>query len=137
MFLYYYYFIFPYIKQYPLSILEKIGFTLGIFGTCLRWFSKIILGKLFANDLAIRYDHKLYDKNVYSSVRHPGYSGWTIAQIGFLFWNNAHIGSIFLLILLLMYSKRIPKEEKMLIDNLPGYSEYMNRVQYRLCPFVV
>jgi protein-S-isoprenylcysteine O-methyltransferase Ste14 len=31
---------------------------------------------------------------------------------------------------------RLFDEEKLLARNLPGYSEYMDRVKYRLVPFV-
>lgn len=72
----------------------------------------------------------------YRYVRHPGYVGsllWTLAA-------PLILGSVWALIpavlsdLLLIW--RTSKEDETLQCELPGYAEYMQRIKYRLVPYV-
>lgn len=50
------------------------------------------------------------------------------------------LGSIFSFVIFLMYpfiiDKRIKNEEKVLERDLVGYSEYKNKVKYKIIPFI-
>jgi len=50
------------------------------------------------------------------------------------------LGSVYAFIVFLVYpfiiAKRIKSEESFLRENLSGYCEYMEKVKYRLIPFV-
>jgi protein-S-isoprenylcysteine O-methyltransferase Ste14 len=50
------------------------------------------------------------------------------------------LGSVLSFLIMLAYipiiTKRIRNEEQVLAEGLPGYREYMEKVKYRLVPFV-
>jgi protein-S-isoprenylcysteine O-methyltransferase Ste14 len=86
--------------------------------------------------IEIQDEHKLIDTGLYSFVRHPMYLGATILY-GFaplvLGSFYALIPMIFIPVLLVI---RIKNEEKVLLEGLKGYDEYMRKVKYRLLPFI-
>ena len=79
---------------------------------------------------------KVVSTGPYSIVRHPMYSG---ALVMLLFIPLA-LGSFWGLLafppILLAIAIRLNEEEKFLAQQLPGYSEYRQKVKYRLMPYV-
>ena len=73
---------------------------------------------------------------VYSIVRHPMYLGGSLLFVGVPMLLNSIYGLVvgFLLIFLLIF--RIIGEEKMLSNEIEGYSEYKKNVKRRLIPFI-
>lgn len=76
------------------------------------------------------------DTGLYGVVRHPMYTA-TI----FMFLSMPLIlGSLISFFVFLLYpvliSKRIINEEKLLVKELPGYSDYTKKVKYRIIPFI-
>jgi protein-S-isoprenylcysteine O-methyltransferase Ste14 len=86
--------------------------------------------------IEIQEKQKLIDTGLYAIVRHPLYLTASIIYIS----SPLILGSFYALIpiafLPLMLAYRIINEEKILIDGLEGYKEYMKKVKYRLIPFV-
>lgn len=84
----------------------------------------------------VEEDQKVIDTGLYGIVRHPMYSVtiWMFLAIPLV------LGSWWSFLCFLHYIAviviRIQNEEKVLIDGLKGYSEYKNRVKYRILPFV-
>jgi protein-S-isoprenylcysteine O-methyltransferase Ste14 len=79
---------------------------------------------------------RVISSGVYGLVRHPMYLGAVFMMFGAplllgSIW-GLFIGAIGLLVLI----GRIIGEEKMLIEALAGYSDYMKSTRYRLVPFV-
>jgi protein-S-isoprenylcysteine O-methyltransferase Ste14 len=87
------------------------------------------LGRSFSTTLEIRPQHELVTSGIYRYVRHPIYlafSLWGLAQ-AFLLpnWAVAVSGPI---ILAILFSIRIPREEQMMIDTFgDDYRVYMSR----------
>jgi len=80
---------------------------------------------------------KVIDTGPYAIVRHPMYVG---AILLYLFTPLA-LGSYWaflptLLIVPILTMLRIPNEEEVLLRELPGYAEYVQKVRYRLVPGV-
>lgn len=79
---------------------------------------------------------KVVSSGLYAIVRHPMYAVtvWLFLSIPIV------LGSYFSLICFLPYvaaiAVRIINEEKLLEKELCGYSEYKNKVKYRLFPFI-
>ena len=69
-------------KHNSLTLYEKIGFAVAIFGFLFREYSKYVLGKHFTYVLSVQSDHKIIKKFPYSMVRHPGYTGMILLNIG-------------------------------------------------------
>ena len=86
--------------------------------------------------IKVQENQKVIDTGLYGIVRHPMYS---VTVILFLSMPIV-LGSIYSFIIFLMYpfiiAKRIKGEEKLLKEELDGYKEYMNKVRYRLVPFI-
>lgn len=84
--------------------------------------------------IEVQDKHKVIDTGLYSVVRHPMYDG-ILMLYGFAplalgsYW--ALIGDI---IILFIFIFRVVHEEKVLIKELEGYTEYMKKVRYRLIP---
>ncbi|HLH96008.1 MAG TPA: isoprenylcysteine carboxylmethyltransferase family protein [Xanthobacteraceae bacterium] len=89
-----------------------------------------------AANVRVEEGQKVISTGVYGSVRHPMYFGALFLLLGIPLalgsWWSLLIVPLFLPILYF----RIANEEQVLARDLPGYSEYMNRVRYRLVPHV-
>ena len=84
----------------------------------------------------IQQGQKLIDTGLYSIVRHPMYTSTVLMFIAM----PLVLGSWAAFCVMLLYPAaivfRIANEEKVLAEGLEGYSEYKNRVKYRLIPFI-
>ena len=82
----------------------------------------------------VQEGQKVIDTGLYGLVRHPMYTSTV-----FLFLSMPLIlGSLLSFAVMVLYIpiivKRIRNEEAVLEQGLPGYADYMRRVQYRLIP---
>ena len=86
--------------------------------------------------IEIGKEQKVISTGAYGVVRHPMYSG---ALLMLLFTPLA-LGSFWGLLafppILVAIAVRLKEEEKFLSKNLAGYSEYCQKVKYRLIPNV-
>jgi protein-S-isoprenylcysteine O-methyltransferase Ste14 len=73
---------------------------------------------------------------VYKFVRHPMYVGNVIMMLGIPLALGSYWGLFFVLPGVVVLVLRILDEEKLLTQELGGYREYKQRVQYRLVPYV-
>jgi len=84
----------------------------------------------------IQDSQKVIDTGVYSVIRHPMYT----AALTMFFASPIVLGSYYALIPLVFFLIgiifRIRNEEEVLCKGLEGYSSYMQRVKYRLIPFI-
>jgi protein-S-isoprenylcysteine O-methyltransferase Ste14 len=72
----------------------------------------------------------------YAIVRHPMYSGALIMYLGIPLALGSAWGAFAIVPMALGLAWRLLDEEKFLIKNLPGCSEYRTKVRYRLVPFI-
>jgi protein-S-isoprenylcysteine O-methyltransferase Ste14 len=72
----------------------------------------------------------------YAVVRHPMYSGALIMLLGTPLALASWWGLIPFVLLVAVIVIRLLDEEKLLLANLPAYTEYATNVQYRLLPAV-
>ena len=73
---------------------------------------------------------------LYGIVRHPMYSATLLLFLSM----PLVLGSLYAFLIFLIYpfiiAKRIRHEESFLKKELPGYAEYMQKVKYRMIPFI-
>jgi protein-S-isoprenylcysteine O-methyltransferase Ste14 len=118
------------------SILIKI-IALALILTGYIWGAyALIQNRFFSGMVRIQSDrgHKVITSGPYRWMRHPGYAGaiWTyLATPLFLDSLWAFVPAVLLVILLVI---RTSLEDKVLQVELEGYSEYAEKVQYRLFP---
>ena len=72
----------------------------------------------------------------YRCVRHPMYSGFILFALGTALLLGSWYGLLGGLILIGMVAWRAVQEERVLREELHGYSVYMRRVRYRFIPHV-
>lgn len=126
------------------KLLPAPGFAASGFGAVLTAVGfAIIMAAIYENSFAkpIVEDQTdvgqvLVDTGPYARVRHPLYLGFLPFVVGISLWLESYTGLIVGLGSLILIIGRIVVEERMLRDTLPGYSEYVENVPYRLVPFV-
>ena len=86
--------------------------------------------------IEVKENQTVIDTGLYAVVRHPMYG---VTLLLFLSMPIV-LGSVYSFIIFLAYpfiiAKRIKGEEDFLEKELPGYTEYKQKVKYRLIPFV-
>ncbi len=86
--------------------------------------------------IEVQENQKVIDTGLYCIVRHPMYS---VTLLLFLSMPLV-LGSVYAFVIFLAYpfiiAKRIKNEEIFLKKELAGYSEYTEKVKYRLVPFI-
>ena len=89
-----------------------------------------------AANIRVEEGQNVVSTGVYGVVRHPMYLGALFLVIGTPLalgsWWSLLLSPLFLPILYF----RITNEEKVLVRDLPGYSQYRQKVRYRLVPYI-
>lgn len=84
----------------------------------------------------VQENQKVIDTGLYGIVRHPMYSATVLMFLAI----PLILGSLISFVIFLLYPavivRRISSEEKILETSLKGYSQYKNKVKYRLIPFI-
>jgi len=78
--------------------------------------------------------HTVVSTGPYAVVRHPMYSGFVLFVLGASLLLGSWWGLAGGAVLIGLVAIRAVGEERMLRKRLPGYSEYAERVRYRLAP---
>jgi protein-S-isoprenylcysteine O-methyltransferase Ste14 len=79
---------------------------------------------------------KVISTGPYAMIRHPMYAGVLVMMMGVPVALDSAWGLLVLAIALPMLVWRILDEEKLLKKDLPGYTEYAQKVRYRLVPYL-
>jgi protein-S-isoprenylcysteine O-methyltransferase Ste14 len=116
------------------SALGAAGFAVG-YG--------FIVWALYVNAFAAPTVHdqsdrgqELVDSGPYAWVRHPFYTGALVWMAGMGLWLESFTCLLLLPVMVVALAVRIAVEERHLRTALSGYSDYADRVRYRLVPFV-
>lgn len=96
----------------------------------------VVQNSYAAATVTVEEGQKLASRGLYKLVRHPMYVGDVILMVGIPLALGSYWGLLFILPGVLALVFRILDEEKMLNQELAGYSEYAQRVPYRLMPYV-
>lgn len=81
-------------------------------------------------------DQKVIDTGLYGVVRHPMYSATIILFLSMPLILGSWISFFIFLLYPILIGFRAVNEEKYLVKELPGYSDYMKKVKYRIIPFI-
>lgn len=96
----------------------------------------LMQNRFASRTVEIQEKQRVIDSGVYSVVRHPMYT----AALLMFFASPVVLGSWYALIPMLVFLIgiifRIRNEEKVLSEGLEGYTAYLQKVKYRLLPFI-
>ena len=81
-------------------------------------------------------DQKVISTGPYGLIRHPMYAGVFVMITGIPMALGSWWGLLILAVSIPGLAWRILDEEKLLKKDLPGYSEYSQKVRYRLVPYL-
>lgn len=100
-------------------------------------YAEVIRENLFlSRTIKVHENQKVIDTGLYSIIRHPMYTSSILLFLSM----PVILGSIWSFVIFLVYPfiivKRIKYEEDLLLKQLDGYKEYIQKVKYRLIPFV-
>ena len=92
--------------------------------------------EFLSRTVEVQENQKVVDTGLYGIVRHPMYSV-TLLLFGAMPWIlGSPISFIIMLIYIPIIVKRIKNEEHVLKEGLEGYSDYCEKVRYRIIPFI-
>ena len=84
----------------------------------------------------VQDNQQVVDTGLYGIVRHPMYSATLILFLTMPIVLASPWSFVIMLLYVLIVVKRIQNEEMGLKQELGGYKEYIQRIRYRLIPFV-
>ena len=89
-----------------------------------------------ASNIRVEEGQRVIDTGPYAYVRHPMYAGafWLLVGTPLALGSWWSLGLIVLFMPVLLW--RLLDEEKIIRKDLRGYTEYIQKVRYRLVPFV-
>ena len=116
----------------PVSLLAVI-----VFLTAYALYAEVLRENTYlSRTVEVQENQKVIDTGLYGVVRHPMY----MATVFLFLAMPLVLGSVISFAIMLLYIpiiiKRIRNEELVLAEGLPGYRKYMEKVKYRLIPFV-
>jgi protein-S-isoprenylcysteine O-methyltransferase Ste14 len=89
-----------------------------------------------AANVRVESGQQLSSTGWYGFVRHPMYFGNVVLMVGIPLALGSYWGLLIVVACLAVLAFRINDEEELLTQQLAGYREYMQKVHYRLVPYV-
>ena len=102
----------------------------ALFGEVLRE------NEYLSRTIEVQEGQTVVDTGLYGLVRHPMYSATVFLFLSMPLILGSPISFLIMLLYIPLIVKRIRNEEAVLEKELNGYTEYKNKVKYRLIPFV-
>jgi len=84
----------------------------------------------------VQEDQKVIDTGLYGIVRHPMYTATIILFLSMPLILASPISFLIMLLYIPLIAKRIRNEEAVLEQGLKGYTEYKQRVKYKVLPYI-
>lgn len=119
----------------PSLSLAWIGVALTALGIAVAIWARLYLGRNWSASPAVKEGHELVTTGPYAFVRHPIYSGITLATLGTALTGSI-FGIAFFIIVTTIFLFRVGTEERYMLELFPGtYPAYRARTK-RLVPLI-
>ena len=86
--------------------------------------------------MEVQENQKVIDTGLYGVVRHPMYMSTLFLFLAMPLVLGSPISFVIMLAYIPIIAKRMKNEEQVLEEGLEGYTEYKQRVRYKVIPFV-
>ena len=109
----------------------------AIFLVCYILYAEVLRENTYlSRTIEVQEHQKVVDTGLYGVVRHPMYMSTTILFLMMPLVLASPISFFIMLLYIPLIAKRIRNEEAVLEQGLEGYSEYKQRVKYKVLPFI-
>jgi protein-S-isoprenylcysteine O-methyltransferase len=116
-----------FVKQAP--VVAWAGVALTAAGVAVAVWARFILGRNWSGTVTVKEEHTLVQNGPYRFVRHPIYSGFTLAMLGTAVALGEVRGLVALAATLVAWRLKWPIEERFMIDQFGArYEAYRQRV---------
>jgi protein-S-isoprenylcysteine O-methyltransferase Ste14 len=111
--------------------------AIAVVGLAFTWWARLHLGRLWSATVGRKADHRVVDTGPYAIVRHPIYTGITLASIATAVLRGTAAGWLGVVIMTLGWYVKARLEERFLREQLgaEAYGAYARRVPM-LVPFL-
>ena len=100
------------------------------------YFFVLSQNKYISRTIKVTHEQTVVSSGLYSVVRHPMYTSSIIMFLSIPFVLGSYISLVAFIFYPLIIARRIMLEENFLEKELNGYSDYKEKVKYRLIPFI-
>jgi len=119
---------YPWLQISLPSVIQWIGFVIGIPGLALLAWTHYTLDKYWSVAIEFREEHKLITDGPYKWIRHPMYTAHLIYFLSWALVTSNVLLLINYILTVVIIARRIPKEEKALIEKFgQKYILYMRK----------
>jgi protein-S-isoprenylcysteine O-methyltransferase Ste14 len=96
----------------------------------------MVVNRYFSSHVRIQTDrgHAVVSDGPYRVVRHPGYAGGILAWIAAPFFFSSYWVAVPTVVVIALNVIRTALEDRTLLEELPGYRAYAEKVRHRLVP---
>jgi protein-S-isoprenylcysteine O-methyltransferase Ste14 len=116
--------------------LALFALALVVLGLLVAYWARVHLGRNWSGNVTVKEDHTLIRSGPYRWIRHPIYSGMTVALIGTALATGAPYGFIAMALILFGFLVRVGLEEALMRETFPGEYDDYSRHTARLIPGV-
>ena len=114
-----------------------IGISSVIFVLAYILYAEVLRENMYlSRTIEVQDNQKVIDTGLYGIVRHPMYAVTILLFLTMPLILGSIISFVIFLIYPVIISKRIKNEEAILEKDLKGYSEYKEKVRYKIIPFI-
>jgi len=112
------------------SAVSWLMFAATCLGLLFTWWARIHLGRLWSSSVGRKADHRVVDTGPYGIVRHPIYTGITLASLGTAAMRGTNVAWLGAGVMTLGWYVKARMEEEFLRDELgaEAYGSYAHRV---------
>lgn len=108
-----------------------------LFLVCYLLYAEVLRENTYlSRTIEVQENQKVIDTGLYGIVRHPMYMATTLLFLMIPLVLASPLSFLILLLYLPLIAKRIRNEESVLEKGLEGYTDYKQRVKYRILPFI-
>lgn len=106
-------------------IVQAGGVLLAVGALLLHWWARANLGPYYGEREEVQPAQTLVYSGPYKSIRHPIYTSYFLLSMGLFLINPAILTLLGVVYSFWDFPRAAAREEKLLAQKLPGYSEYM------------
>jgi protein-S-isoprenylcysteine O-methyltransferase Ste14 len=108
-----------------------------VFILCYLLYAEVMRENAYlSRTIEVQEGQRVVDTGLYGVVRHPMYTATTLLFLAMPLVLASPISSLIMLLYIPLIVVRIIHEERYLKVNLEGYTEYTERIRYRLIPYI-